>query len=402
MSAKKPLKILIALQYYLPHRTGVPLHIQRVAERLAERGHEVTVVAARHSPDLPRDEETINGVRVVRLWAALRVSRGMIMPAYPWALWFFLRSYDVVWLSTPMLETSLAAVVARFTKTGLISTHHGDLVLPPGTFNRFVERFTYWHYAYMAKRADRLIAYSQDYADNSYYLQPYMDKVRPIYPPIVIPEPRPEKVAALRERWSHLNNPVIGFAGRFVREKRPDLAIKALDVVMQRYPHVRLVFAGQYDITYEDTWNTSQDLIAQYAEHLVFLGQIESPEELADFYAACDVLVLTSDTECFALVQVEAMLCGTPVVMTDIPGGRVPVRETGMGKLAKRGDAQSIGEALLDVLEHRAQYTQPREEVRAVFDIERTVDMYEEELYQAAQRSGKPHRREQPKAFPEK
>jgi hypothetical protein len=27
-----PLKILIALQYYLPNRTGVPIHVQRVAE----------------------------------------------------------------------------------------------------------------------------------------------------------------------------------------------------------------------------------------------------------------------------------------------------------------------------------------------------------------------------------
>ncbi len=386
MAAEKPLKILIALQYYLPHRTGVPLHIQRVAERLAERGHDVTVVAARHSPDLPRDEETINGVRVVRLWAALRVSRGMIMPAYPWALWFFLRSYDVVWLSTPMLETSLAAVVARLTKSGLISTHHGDLVLPPGAFNRFVEWFTFWHYKFMAQRADRLIAYSQDYADHSYYLQPFIDKVRPIHPPIVIPNPRPKHVAELRERWSHLGNPVIGFAGRFVREKRPDLAIKALGVVMQRYPHVRLVFAGQYDITYEDTWNSSQNLIAQYAEHLIFLGELDDAQELADFYAACDVLVLTSDTECFALVQVEAMLCGTPVVMTDIPGGRVPVTETGMGKLAQQGDAQSIGAALLEVIQHKEDYTRSWEDVAAVFNIERTVDLYEAELRRAAER----------------
>ena len=31
---KQPLKILVAVQYYLPHRTGVPIHVQRVAEAL--------------------------------------------------------------------------------------------------------------------------------------------------------------------------------------------------------------------------------------------------------------------------------------------------------------------------------------------------------------------------------
>lgn len=389
MTPRKPLKILIALQYYLPHRTGVPLHIQRVAEALVKRGHEVTVIAARHSLDLPRDEQMINGVRVVRLWAALRVSRGMIMPAYPWALYFFLRTYDVVWVNTPMLETSLAAVMARLMRRGLICTHHGDLVLPSGAFNRFVSWFTFWHYKFMAKRADRLIAYSQDYANHSYYLLPFMDKVRVISPPIVIPEPDLAQAKALHEKWSKDGNPVLGFAGRFVKEKRPDVAIRALEVVKRQFPHVRLVFAGTYDIKYEDTWEESQALVKQYEDHLLFLGELADPQDMANYYAACDLLVLTSDTECFALVQVEAMLCGTPVVMTNTPGGRVPVTATGMGKLAPMGDPQGVGEAILEVLNRCEQYTKSRAEIEAIFNFERTVDEYEEELYRAAER----HRR---------
>jgi glycosyltransferase involved in cell wall biosynthesis len=385
---KKPLKILIALQYYLPHRTGVPLHIQRVAESLVQRGHEVTVIAARHKPDLPREEETINGVRIVRLWAALRISRGMVMPAYPWALWFFLRTYDVVWLSTPMLETALAAWVAGLTRTGLISTHHGDLVLPSGGFNAFVSKFTFGLYKIMANYADRLIAYSQDYADHSYYLQPYMDKVRVINPPIKIPYPDEDKAMELHQKWAANGDPVIGFAGRFVKEKRPDLAIRALDVIKKKYPGVKLVFAGEYDITYEDTWENAQDLVNQYSEHLIFLGETQDPQELANFYAACDLLLLTSDTECFALVQVEAMMCGTPVVMTDTPGGRVPVTFTGMGKLAPMGDAQAIGETVLEVL-YDEKYLKSREEIEEIFNLERTVDAYEAELYRAAERHGK-------------
>jgi glycosyltransferase involved in cell wall biosynthesis len=377
-----PLRILIALQYYLPHRTGVPLHLQRVAEKLVERGHEVTVVAARHRLDLPRDE-TVNGIRIVRLWAAIRVSRGMVMPSYPWALAFFLRRYDVVWLSTPMLETSLAAVLARLTRRGLISTHHGDLVLPTGAFNRFVSWFTFWHYRYMAERADRLVAYSQDYAEHSYYLRPYLDKVKVISPPIKIPHPQAEGVAKLRAQWSVEGQPILCFAGRFVHEKRPDLAIRALAVVKQTYPGVRLVFAGQYDIPYEDTWEENQALVAEFREHLIFLGELDDAQALANVYAACDALVLTSDTECFALVQVEAMMCGTPVIMTDTPGGRVPVRATGMGKLAPMGDAEAIGRAIVEVLQNPEDYCKTRAEIEAIFNLERTVDEYEQVLYEA-------------------
>ena len=80
------LKILMCLLYYVPHRTGLTIHVQRVAEELARRGHEVTVLTARYKLSLPRDDEMHNGVRVVRLATPqIPISRGLIMPAYPWA-----------------------------------------------------------------------------------------------------------------------------------------------------------------------------------------------------------------------------------------------------------------------------------------------------------------------------
>ncbi|HLY24902.1 MAG TPA: glycosyltransferase, partial [Aggregatilineales bacterium] len=136
-SEKRPLRILICLLYYVPHRTGYTIHVQHVAEALAARGHEVTVLCARHSHDLPRDE-TVRGVRIVRLWAPIHMSRGMVMPAYPLALFEFMRRYDLIFTNTPMLETALVALVAQITGKSVVSTHHGDLVLPPGFGNRVI------------------------------------------------------------------------------------------------------------------------------------------------------------------------------------------------------------------------------------------------------------------------
>ena len=228
----------------------------------------------------------------------------------------------------------------------------------------------YAMYTLLARRASQILAYSQDYADHSYYLQPFMDKVSVVYPPIQMPLPDPQRVEELRAEWSKDGGPLIGYAGRFVEEKRPDLAIRALEIVSQKYPNARLVFAGQHIIPYENTWERQQALVKQYRDQLIFLGLLPDPQDMANFYAACDVLVLPSDSECFALVQVEAMLCGTPVVATDIPGGRVPVRETGMGKLARQGDWQSIGAALVDVLDHPEQYRKPREVIEQKFSFQ--------------------------------
>ena len=383
---EQPLRILIALQYYLPHRTGYSIHVQRVAEALAARGHTVTVLTARHHIDLPRDE-TVNGVRIIRLWAPIRISRGMAMPSYPWALWGLLRKNDVVWISLPLLETAFIALLTQFRGRGLIATHHGDLVLPAGGFNRFIERIIFEFYAFMARRAHRIIGYSHDYADHSYYLKPFRDKVSIIYPPILMPEPDAERVAALRAEWSKDGGPIIGYAGRFVSEKRPDLLLKSIGAIKEAYPTVRVVFAGEYDITYEDTWEKNQYLVETYEEHLVFLGLITSQQAMANFYAACDIIVLPSDTECFALVQVEAMLCGTPMVMTDTPGGRVPVTETQMGKIVPRGDWQAIGQAVIEILQNPSQFIKSRDEIETIFNFDETVQRYEKHMRAATEQS---------------
>jgi glycosyltransferase involved in cell wall biosynthesis len=354
------------------------IHVQRVAEELVRRGHDVTVLTARYHPSLPRDETIHNGVRIIRLWTLpFAISRGMLMPAYPWAALALMQQHDVVSIHTPMLETALISLLAGIAGRKVVATHHGDLVLPEGRTNRFIVDAMFALFRFMARRAGRLIAYSQDYAEHSYYLQPFRDKVTVIHPPIQMPLPDPLRVEEMRASWANEDGPVIGFSGRFVEEKRPDLLIRALAVINQSYPKARVVFAGEYDIKYEDFWERNQDLVAQHRDQLIFLGLMDDMQEMANFYAACDVLALTSDTECFALVQVEAMLCGTPVVMTDIPGGRVPVRETGMGKLATKGDWESIGAAVVDVLQQREAYIRSREFVEGKFSFQETVDRYE-------------------------
>ncbi len=378
-SEPRQLRILICLLYYLPHRTGLTLYVQQLAEAMAARGHRVTVLCARHSRETPAGESVENGVHVVRLRPLpLAISRGMLLPGYPLALFRLLRRHDVVSVHTPMLETGLIGLACRLLGRKAVCTHHGDLVLPEGRRNRLITRVMFALYRSLARISPALVCHTRDYAEHSYYLRPYLDKVCVIPPPVEVPRPDPERVAELRRTWSPEGGPIIGFAGRFVEEKRPDLLIRALEVINRDFPKARIVFAGQHLIPYESFWERNRELVRRFEGQLVFLGVVPSFQAMADFYAACDVLALTSDTECFALVQVEAMLCGTPVVMTDTPGGRVPVQLTGMGKIAPMGDWRGIGEALVAVLRDRAAYVKPFEEVQRHFSTTKAMDAYEE------------------------
>ena len=118
-----------------------------------------------------------------------------------------------------------------------------------------------------------------------------------VIPPFVdVPVPDAEKVRELRQAWAPGGGPMIGFAGRFVEEKRPDLLIRSLEVVNRTFPGARIVFAGQHEIPYESYWPRHQPLVDRFRDQLVFLGIVPSTQEMADFYAACDVLALPSDT----------------------------------------------------------------------------------------------------------
>ena len=378
------LRIAICLLYYVPHRTGLTIYVQRIAEELVRRGHEVAVLSARYSHLLPRDE--VAGVRVVRLLAPIKISRGMLMPAYPWAFYALAREHDVISVHTPLLETALIAALSRLAGKPVVITHHGDLILPNGLLNRFIQATMFQFYKVLAKRASRIIAYSHDYADHSYYLAPFRDKVSVIYPPVDMPAPNPERVARLRALWGRGGGPIIGYAGRFVEEKRPDVLIRALDTINAAYPNARVVFAGEYDIKYEHTWEKQYALTRSYASQLTFLSLHDDMQFMADFYAACDVLVLPSDTECLGLVQVEAMLCGTPVINTDIPGAREAVRVTGMGLTVPPGDPAALGRAVIQVVANRARYVKPRAEIERAYSFKETVDRYERAFREAVER----------------
>ena len=57
------------------------------------------------------------------------------------------------------------------------------------------------------------------------------------------------------------------------------------------------------------------------------------------------------------MVQVEAMLEGTPVVATDLPGVRVPIQTTGMGEIAKIADSEDLARKIVNVLNKKKSFS---------------------------------------------
>jgi glycosyltransferase involved in cell wall biosynthesis len=205
--------------------------------------------------------------------------------------------------------------------------------------------------------------------------------VRVISPPVEIPSAPPKAVQAFAEGLNLDSHRVIGFVARLATEKGVEILLHALPKVLQVYPNTRVVFAGQHqNVLGEEAYaRRLEPLLHQHANRWDFLGNL-SADELAAFYPNCDLVVLPSlnSTESFGLVQVEAMLCGTPSIASNLPGVRQPVAQTGMGKVVPIGDADALAEAIIEVFGNRRSYVRPPAEIAARFSTTRTADGYED------------------------
>ncbi len=376
------MKILTALTYYRPHTSGLTIYAERLAKALVQRGHEVTVLTSQFERDLPR-EEVKDGVQIIRFPVAFRVSKGVISPTVGWLATRLVLQNDVLLLHLPQFDAAGIALRGRLLKKPTIITYHCDLFLPPGWFNRVANRVVNTANHLTAQFAHRIVTYTQDYADHSPYLSRYREKLRIIPPPVELPEVSEQDV----REFAHRNNPdssrpVIGMAARFAAEKGVEVLLEALPQVFAAFPNALVLFAGQYkDVLGEEIYfKRLSPTIRQYvAEGRWRFLDVLSPGEMAAFYPNLDVLVVPSlnSTEAFGLVQIEAMMNGTPSIASSLPGVRQPVRMTQMGEVVPIGDSQALTRALLEIFNHPAKYAGDPPAIAARFRPDSIAGEYE-------------------------
>jgi len=377
------MKILTVLTYYRPHTSGLTIYVERLAKSLVKLGHDVTVLTSQYQKDLPR-EEIQDGVRIVRIPVLFRVSKGVIMPSFGRLAWTLVLDHDVVHLHLPQFDAAGVALRGRLLKKPTIITYHCDLLLPKGFANWVVNGIVDIMNRLAGMLANRIGAYTEDFASHSPFLKRFSDKVRVIYPPVSMPEAPVNKVEDFQKKNNPQGlSPVIGMATRFASEKGVEILLNALPKVMDSYPEAAVLYAGQYqDVMGEqDYFERLLPRIQEYQDQgqWVFLGVL-NPDEMALFYKNLDVLVVPSlnSTETFGLVQIEAMIQGTPSIASNLPGVRVPPRLTGMGRVIPIGDAQSLADAIIQIVANPKEYQGSPQKVKQQFDPLVNAAMYDQ------------------------
>ncbi len=367
------MKILTVLTYYRPHTSGLTIYVERLAKSFVKLGHEVTILTSQYEKNLPQ-EEIQDGVRIIRAPVLFRISKGVIMPTFGWLAWKLVIDHDVVHLHLPQFDAAGVALRGRILKKPTIITYHCDLLLPPGVFNKLINGVVHLMNYLAGMLANRISAYTEDFATHSPFLSKFSDKVRVILPPVVMPKSSSDDVAEFQGKHNPAGySPVIGMATRFASEKGVEILLNALPMIRQSYPRAAVLYAGQYqDVMGEGAYYEKLlPTIRGYMENgqWVFLGVL-NPYQMSLFYKVLDVLLVPSlnSTETFGLVQIEAMIQGIPTVASNLPGVRVPPRLTGMGEVVPIGDSEALAEAVIQIVSNPGKYQGNPNEVEKLFD----------------------------------
>jgi glycosyltransferase involved in cell wall biosynthesis len=373
--------VFVGLTYYRPYFSGLTIYAERLARALVQRGHRVTVLTARFDQDLLA-REICDGVEVIRSDVLLRISKGVIMPALPLQAWKLAGQADVVNLHTPQLDAALAAWISRMKHKPVVLTYHCDLRLPTGLVNSAANLASNVANHISARLANVIVTNTRDYAENSPFLQTYLEKVHPILPPVELAQASEEDIKAFRNkaRIEH-GQRIIGMAARLASEKGVDYLVQALPAVLEKHPHARVLFVGQFEnvLGEQDYARKLEPLIQEFGHHWTFLG-ILTDVELAAFFKEAELVVLPSvnSTESFGMVQVEAMSCGTPVVASNLPGVRVPVMMTGMGRIVPPMDPVSLAQAIIDILDRKDNFQHDLRDMAERFSPDNVAAQYEQ------------------------
>ncbi len=317
-----------------PMTGGAETHVFEIFRRLVARGHDVTVLAASFPGSAA--EEVVDGVRVRRL-----ANRYLYYFLVARAARREARTSDVVvdvlnklpFFSPWLVPLPCLAIVHHLFGT----TAFRQVPLPVAIVSWLLEKLIPPAY----RRTPMLAISPSTRADLA---ERGLD---PAWIEVVPPGIDRHTHQAVDDGLDR--DPIVLWIGRLEPYKRADVAIEAMLEVRTAVPNARLVIVG--------AGSARASLEAQVVEqgldgYVRFTGYV-CEEDKIEWIRGAQVVVQTSEKEGWGMTVIEANVCNTVAIATNVPGLRDSVRDGETGLLVEYGNTADLARAVVRVLTDR-------------------------------------------------
>ena len=355
------MKILQIIPYFYPAWSyGGPVRVAyELSKRLVERGHEVSVYTTdtkdRDSRLMKVDGiKDVDGIKVYYFRninkPALKNYPLFITPSMIPTAKKQIQNFDVVHLHEYRSFQNI--VVHHYAKkygVPYVLQAHGS-VLPFFQKQRLKRVFDMLFGYKILKNASKVIAISK--AEVEQYKQADINEDKIVTVPNGIDIEAFKDLPTygkFREKYDIKEDYMILFLGRIHKRKGISFLIKSFSELTREMSDVVLVIIGSddgYKVEAEKLITT-----LNLNNRIKIIGYVDEKDKLSA-YVDADVLVYPAIFEIFGLVPFEAIMCGTPVIVTDDCGCGELVEESGAGYLVEYGDIEGLKEKMKRVIEN--------------------------------------------------
>lgn len=325
---------ILQLGKFYPIQGGVEKTMYDLLTGLAERGISCDMLCAHNGGGSLEFSVTYKN-RVICSKTLLQVFSTMLSPQMAVVLRRIAPNYDIIHIHHPDPMAAFALWASDY-KGRVVLHWHSDIVKQKKLLFLY-SPLQRW----LLRRADMIVGTSPIYIAMSPLLSSFQSKCT--YIPCCASSVHPDNasVAVLRQRYS--GKKIVFSLGRLVHYKGYRYLIDAAKYLSDDY----IVLIGGTGTLYEEL--KMQIERESLTDKVQMLGRVPDAE-LPAYYGACDVFCLSSimKTEAFAIVQIEAMSCGKPVVSCNIPGSGVPwVNADGVsGLIVEPKDSRALADAI--------------------------------------------------------
>ena len=258
------------------------------------------------------------------------------------------KKYDLIVTQDPFLTGFVGYKLKKNFGAKLLVHMHGDFFNNPSFLK---ENWKNYFFLPLAKKiifkADGIRSMSEGIKEKLISFGVSEKIIRIISTPVDIQKFQnlnPARVNAIKQEFN--NKKIVLFSGRLETVKDIPTLLLAYREAHEKYPNSVMIIIGGG--SQEDTLKA---ICMQKEIEVYFLGQ-KTHEEIISYYYACDVVVLTSLSESFGKVLIEANACGKCVISTVTTGAHDIIIHGENGFLAPIGSIPSLAKILIYVFEH--------------------------------------------------
>ena len=311
------MKILQIIPFLSPKFGGTISVLDQLTKEFVKNNHSVTILTS----DLELDKKLVkkfeeSGITIIPIHVVLNIGLFIYTPSVKKWVVENLKSFDIIHMHTfRSYQNNIVSKYAKQYRIPYIVQAHGS-VLPFFEKQNLKKMYDYVWGDKMLHFASKVIALTNTESEQYQKMGVPRNKIEIIPNGLDLSQflDIPQKGKFKSKYQIPEKEKVILFLGRIHRIKGIDLLISAYPEILKEFPDAQLVIVGPDD----NYLSIIQEHIAQLKinKKPLFTGALYGLEKL-EAYVDADVYVLPSLYETFPMTLLEAMVCGTPVIITN-------------------------------------------------------------------------------------